>query len=244
MKKYTADFRNKWDDASVEAHWDRVASIYVSENDKLKDTHDQRFTESIESLQVRPADRVLNVSSRDCEANDYILKAEKSAQVVNAEISSGLIEVAQKLRPHAEQVKLSTYSQLPFDDSRFDRILTLETLEHVEQPIRFLEELHRVAKPGARMVLSCPPATSELPYRVFTFLFGGHGEGPHKFPSSGTVKQWLAQANWKLIEHRGTLLMPVGPKVVKDLGEKLIRACQGTFVAELGIRQFFVCEKG
>jgi len=244
MRKYPEDFRNSWNDASVEAHWDKVASIYVAENDKLKETHDQRFTESVASLQLSPMNRVLNVSSRDCEANDYILKGEESATVINAEISSGLIEVAQKIRPYVKQVKLSTYSELPFETEYFDRILTLETLEHVEQPVRFLLELHRVAKTGARMVLSCPPATSEIPYQVFTFLFGGHGEGPHKFPSSGTVKQWLAQSNWKLIEHQGTLLMPVGPKFLRKWGEKIIQSCQGTFVSELGIRQFFVCEKG
>ena len=244
MKKYAEDFRNKWNDASVEAHWDKVASIYVAENDKLKETHDQRFTESVASLQLSQGDRVLNVSSRDCEANDYILKAEEAASVINAEISSGLMAVAQKIRPYIRQVKLATYSELPFDDEYFDRILTLETLEHVEQPVRFLMELHRVAKPGARMVLSCPPATSELPYQVFTFLFGGHGEGPHKFPSSRTVKQWLTQSNWNLLEHRGTLLMPVGPKFLRNWGERLIQSCQGTFISELGIRQFFVCEKG
>lgn len=243
MKKYPEDFRNSWDDAGVEAHWDKVATIYVAENDKLKDTHDQRFSESIDYLKLSSGHRVLNVSSRDCEANDYILKAEESAMVVNAEISSGLMAVAQKIRPYVQQVKLSTYSELPFADRYFDRILTLETLEHVEQPIRFLQELNRIAKPGARMVLSCPPATSEWPYRIFTFVFGGHGEGPHKFPSSKTVKRWLAQSNWNLLEHRGTLLMPVGPKFLKDLGEKVIGACQGTFISELGIRQFFICEK-
>jgi hypothetical protein len=93
------------------------------------------------------------------------------------------------------------------------------------------------------MVLSCPPATSEIPYRVFTFLFGGHGEGPHKFPSSKTVKKWLAQSGWRLLTHKGTLLVPVGPKFLRNTGEKIISACQGTFISELGIRQFFVCEK-
>ncbi len=243
MKEYSPDFSNRWQDRDVEAHWDRVASIYVAENDKLKATHDQRFTESVNYLMPGPQHRIINISSRDCEANDYILKKEKTADVYNTEISSGLMEEAKKYRPYVKQVKISTYSSLPYEDEFFDRVLTLETLEHVEQPLQFLLELHRVARPGARMVLSCPPATSEIPYQAFTFLFGGHGEGPHKFPSSGTVKRWLDQTGWKLLEHKGTLLVPVGPKFLKAWGEKLIEACQGTFISELGIRQFFVCEK-
>ncbi len=101
------------------------------------------------------------------------------------------MDVAKYLRPAINQVKISTYSDLPFGDESFDRIISLETLEHAAEPQLFLRELHRVAKNGARMVLSCPPATSELPYRVFTFLFGGHGEGPHRFPPSRRVKKWL-----------------------------------------------------
>ena len=243
MKKYPLEFRNKWNDSDVEAHWDKVASIYVEENDKLKDTHDQRFMESVDSLHLEPGQKIINISSRDCEANDYIVRTEESAEVVNTEISSGLIDVAQKIRPYVNQVKIETYSSLPFADNHFDRVLCLETLEHVEQPLLFLLELNRIAKPGARMVLSCPPATSEIPYRVFTFLFGGHGEGPHKFPPSRRVKGWLEQSGWKLLTHKGTLLMPVGPKIMKDLGEKIISSCQGTFISEMGIRQFFVCEK-
>ncbi|MEN8223867.1 MAG: methyltransferase domain-containing protein [Bacteroidota bacterium] len=243
MKRYPPDFRNTWSDADVEAHWDRVASIYVEENDKLKDTHDQRFVESVDSLQLEAGFKVINISSRDCEANDYILKKEETTDVYNTEISSGLMGEAKKYRPYVKQIKIDTYSSLPYEDEYFDRILTLETLEHVEQPLQFLNELHRIAKPGARMVLSCPPATSEIPYRLFTFLFGGHGEGPHKFPPSRTVKKWLEQTGWKLLSHKGTLLMPVGPKFIKDFGEKIISSCQGTFIAELGIRQFFVCEK-
>jgi 2-polyprenyl-3-methyl-5-hydroxy-6-metoxy-1,4-benzoquinol methylase len=243
MKDYPSDFRNKWKDSDVEAHWDKVSSIYVEENDKLKDTHDQRFIESILALDLKPAHKIINISSRDCEAADYITRQEATAEVRNAEISSGLIEVAQKIRPHVKQTKINTYSKLPFEDEHFDRVLSLETLEHVEQPIQFLLELNRVAKPGSIMVLSCPPATSEIPYQIFTFLFGGHGEGPHKFPSSKTVKKWLKQSGWKLKSHKGTLLVPVGPKFIRNAGEKLIQSCQGTFIAELGIRQFFVCEK-
>ncbi len=243
MKDYPPDFRNKWTDRDVEAHWDSVASIYVAENDKLKETHDQRFIQSVDYLQLGASQKVINISSRDCEANDFIIKAEPTVEVINTEISSGLMEEAIKYRPYVTQKKIDTYSSLPFADESFDKVLTLETLEHVEQPLQFLLELHRIAKPGAIMVLSCPPATSEIPYQLFTFLFGGHGEGPHKFPSSRTVKKWFSLTNWRLVEHKGTLLVPVGPKFIRNFGEKIISSCQGTLVAELGIRQFFVCEK-
>lgn len=234
---------NRWSDREVEAHWDSVADVYVEENEKVRHAHIQRFLETVRHLDLSPGHKVLNVSSRDCEAEDFIAEACTGAKVVHAEISSGLMRVAAELRPGARQVKLYTYADLPFGDREFDRIISLETLEHVAKPGVFLSELYRVAKDGTRLVLSCPPATSEIPYRVFTWLFGGHGEGPHRFPSSWEVKKNLAAAGWKLILHRGTVLLPVGPVWLQETGERIIRKMQKTFISELGIRQFYVCEK-
>jgi ubiquinone/menaquinone biosynthesis C-methylase UbiE len=234
---------NSWSDREVEAHWDSVADIYIEENEKVRHAHVQRFLETVRHLELSAGQKLLNVSSRDCEAEDYIAKACPGVEIIHAEISSGLMRVAAVRRPAARQVKLDTYSSLPFGDREFDRIISLETLEHVEEPGVFLSELYRVAKPGTMMVLSCPPATSEIPYRVFTWLFGGHGEGPHRFPPSGEVKNKLAKAGWKLILHRGTVLLPVGPVWIQHTGEWIIRKMQKTFISELGIRQFYVCEK-
>jgi ubiquinone/menaquinone biosynthesis C-methylase UbiE len=235
--------KNDWSDKQVESHWDRVASIYIAENNKVKGTHDQRFTESIKYLDLPSSGLVLNVTSRDAEAAEYIQKAKPGLKVINAEISSGLIEEARKVRPYVNQVKIETYSDLPFEDRLFDRILTLETLEHVSDPLTFLKELHRVSKENAKMVLSCPPLTSEIPYRIYTFFFGGHGEGPHRFLRSSEVKTMLGKTGWKLIKHKGTLLIPAGPQSIRKAGEKIIQKYQHTFISEFGIRQFYICEK-
>lgn len=235
--------KKSWTDREVEAHWDSVSEIYVKENEKVKGTHDQRFMESMLHLQMKPGMKILNVTSRDAEATDYIHRTMPDVKVINAEISMGLMRVAEKIRPSVIQVKLENYSSLPFEDGEFDRVLSLETLEHVADPIRFLQELHRVSSDGARLVLSCPPATSELPYRLYTFLFGGHGEGPHRFLPSREVKMMLGETKWRLLLHKGTILIPAGPAWLQKSGEKIIDRMQGTFVSEFGIRQFYVCEK-
>ena len=84
---------NFWEDSEVEAHWDKVANIYVRENERVKKTHDQRFNESVLYLMLKPGSRVLNITSRDAEATDYLLRAEPGCDVVNAEISAELMKV-------------------------------------------------------------------------------------------------------------------------------------------------------
>ena len=234
---------NKWKDSDVEAHWDAVASIYVKENERVKETHDQRFRATVRDLGLEEGMKVLNITSRDGEATDYILRENRSCQVVHAEISAGLMKVAEEIRPEITQKKIDTYSSLPFKEGTFDRVLSLETLEHVAEPVRFLEELHRISVPDAKLVLTCPPATSEFPYRVYTALFGGHGEGPHRFPPSKRVKRMFELTGWKLMKHKGTLLFPVGPEWFMQWGERIISRFQNSFISELGIRQIYVCEK-
>jgi SAM-dependent methyltransferase len=41
-------------------------------------------------------------------------------------------------------------------DASFDTVLSIQVLEHVFEPIRMLEELHRVARPGAAIIVMVP----------------------------------------------------------------------------------------
>jgi SAM-dependent methyltransferase len=50
---------------------------------------------------------------------------------------------------------------LPFPDSRFDSVFSSEVFEHIFNPEEILKEIHRVMKPGAKILLTCPFAISE-----------------------------------------------------------------------------------
>ena len=46
--------------------------------------------------------------------------------------------------------------ELPFESACFDNLICLEVLEHLPEPEKALKEMVRVAKPGARLLLSTP----------------------------------------------------------------------------------------
>ena len=52
----------------------------------------------------------------------------------------------------------------PLEDAAFDQILCQDVLEHVREPLQFMTELHRVARPGARIHLRTPHYSSVLAY--------------------------------------------------------------------------------
>ena len=53
---------------------------------------------------------------------------------------------------------------LPFEDASFDQVLMQDVIEHVAEPIRLMEELHRICRAGARIQLRTPHFSSALAY--------------------------------------------------------------------------------
>jgi SAM-dependent methyltransferase len=52
----------------------------------------------------------------------------------------------------------------PLEDDSFDQVLMQDVLEHVRDPIRVMDELHRVCRPGGRIQLRTPHFSSMLAY--------------------------------------------------------------------------------
>jgi SAM-dependent methyltransferase len=69
----------------------------------------------------------------------------------------------------------STYvcdlSAIPVEDGRFDFVVFNQVLEHLREPLAVLKELHRVLKPGGRMIASAPLfyEEHETPYDFYRY---------------------------------------------------------------------------
>jgi SAM-dependent methyltransferase len=120
-----------------------------------------------------PLGKLLDVGGGPAVYFEKLKKQVESYDLVD--ISPGMIEMAQKidngnvpLRCHVGSVYY-----LPFLSDSFDTVLAAGLLEYLEDPWMGLQELTRVARPGARIVVSFPNArgvgrrVSKLVYRSF-----------------------------------------------------------------------------
>ena len=86
-------------------------------------------------------------------------------------------------------VRGSVYD-LPFKTDTFGTVLLLEVIEHLKRPWRALQEIHRVLKPGGKIIVLFP---NDRTFKVAWFLFGMWGEiGRNR----GHIWQWKPLTVW------------------------------------------------
>jgi len=71
----------------------------------------------------------------------------------------------------AKRVLADANQKLPFPDAHFDLVVTVEGIEHLENPSGFLRECARLVKPGGTIVVSTPNVDS-MRSRTWAFLRG------------------------------------------------------------------------
>jgi len=237
MSRFSNSFRME----EVEAFWDQLAEHeYEHANDKMDRVHTQRFREAIRRLPITEGSMVLNVWSRVGDGVPFLREAFGNFRLVNAELSLEMLKASTRLNPGELHVQTSLHS-LPFPDSSFDVVMSLETLEHVPDPLLFLKEIERILVPGGVLVMSLPPSAAEWTSVVNNILKFHHGEGPHRFLAPSEVKEMLQEAGLKLEEYTGTLFLPFGGMAMEKIDRFITRIIGKGLLGQLGLRQFYVC---
>lgn len=84
--------------------------------------------------------------------------SESAASVESVDISKQAIDHASARYRDLENVsfQVADCTKLPFPDNEFDRIVSFETLEHLETHDQLMAEFRRVLKPDGYLILSSP----------------------------------------------------------------------------------------
>jgi ubiquinone/menaquinone biosynthesis C-methylase UbiE len=235
--------KNNFTIQEVIEFWDSVAEKYESTNETVGYVHYQRYEFGVENLSLESGHKVLNIWSRMGGCIPYI-KNTKKIDLYNREVSPKFLEIAKKKFPK-ENFGFTDLDDLSeFGDNFFDRIISLETLEHAPNPLVFLKELNRVLKPGGLLVMSLPPSGAEWLLRVWELFFDNHGEGPHKFLSAKDVKNLLKKSNFMLKRHKPSFIFPFGFDRLERTAETSLNFLFGkTPLANFAVRHFYVCKK-
>ena len=90
------------------------------------------------------------------------------------------------------EVRVGKVEELPWDDVTFDLITSLDVIEHTADDRRALAELRRVAKPGARLLLTVP---------AYPALWSLHDVANHHYRrySRPSLRLPAIESGWKVL---------------------------------------------
>ena len=103
------------------------------------------------------------------------------------------VDIDEKTCCHARQkygidARVGDAARLPFSDASFDTIISFETIEHVADVAKFVDECDRVLRPGGSLVVSTP--------NVEVYNAGNSGPNPYHC-SEMSEEQFISQLRRK-----------------------------------------------
>lgn len=173
------------------------------------------FTALLEQ-RVPGADRPVRLLDFGCGTGAFLADLDRfgSVRAVDADPSAVSFCHARG-RTEVEQVPAG--APLPFEDGAFDVVTTLDVIEHVDDDVGALRELHRVLRPGGLLLVAVP---------AFMFLWGKQDEVSHhrRRYTARTLRRPLGQAGFAVdrMTYFNTLLFPAIAAV--RVGRRVLRA--------------------
>jgi len=135
----------------VAAMFDDVAERYDVTNDVLSLGQDRLWRRAVvKAVDPQPGTRVLDLAAGTATSSEPFDRA--GAQVVACDFSLGMLRVGRRRRPELSFVA-GDATALPFADASFDAATISFGLRNVNDPDAGLREMHRVVRPGGRLVV-------------------------------------------------------------------------------------------
>ena len=201
--------------SDVRVNYDRIASTY-----------DRRYVanrlsgvaEALLSLARRlRAERTLEVG---CGTGRWLAELRcATSHLYGLDLSTGMLQEARKRRAQFSLVR-GRASRLPFPDAVFDLVYCVNALHHFDHPGDFVFEARRLLRPGGVVaVVGMGPHSGRDQWYVYHYFEGTYEADIARFPSWGTVLDWMVAGGFERIEWQVVESIrdsKVGWKVFKD----------------------------
>ncbi len=205
---------------AVRAMFDRIAPRYDLLNRVLSAGTDVRWRRAcVNQLELPPGSRVLDLCTGTADLLIEALGRDPSHRGVGLDLSvpmlaRGVAKLARRVGNQRGVVLAGDAERLPLASSRFDGAMVAFGIRNLGDPSAALGEIHRVLRPGGRLVVlefSMPPGLIGRAYRLYFghllprlggLLSGDRGaysylpESVRKFPDPAAFRLLMSQAGF------------------------------------------------
>jgi SAM-dependent methyltransferase len=142
-----------------------------------------------------------------------------SVQAFGLDLSAGMLAQARRQAGRLHLVR-GRAGQLPFPAASFDLVYCVNAIHHFDQQREFVFEARRLLRSGGALaVIGMDPHDRREGYYLYRFFHGAYETDLVRFPSWGTVLDWMAlagfeQVTWRVAER--IYDQKVGRSVLED----------------------------
>jgi SAM-dependent methyltransferase len=136
--------------------WERVKPFSSRGHDDVGEgarlIHD--FAVALLCLEPRPGERVLDLGAGSCWVSEWLCRF--NLDTISVDISLDMLRVGRDRLGDRAWLIAGDLEQLPLADASVDKAVCLNAFHHVPNGAAALTEIHRVLRPGGRVLLSEP----------------------------------------------------------------------------------------
>lgn len=127
-----------------------------------------------------------------CSTGEFLITTDIGNQKYGMEISDYAIKIAKENNINFDK---SLFTEKNF----FDVIIFRGSIQHIKDPIMYLERAYTALKPGGMLFLLATPNTDSIIYKCFNSLHMLTNETTYLWPSKSMLKNILINLNYKKI---------------------------------------------
>jgi ubiquinone/menaquinone biosynthesis C-methylase UbiE len=198
--------------SKVKLHFEEISSNY--DNYKDKNWYYYSWLKKLIKSLIPMNSIVMEIG---CGTGD-IITGLKPRQGIGLDISEGMINIARGKHKEVIQVKfLNQPIQTFYSKIKFNYVLLCDVIEHLEERKRAFKRIHSLMGKNSYLVITMANPAWELLLMAGEKLKLKMPEGPHDRISSQEVIMLLSESNFKIIENKRTLLLPIWIPVLSNI---------------------------
>jgi len=132
---------------------------------------------------------------------------------------------------------------LPYKDNFFDFIISYETLEHVFDYEKFINELNRIANHKCKIIITTPNVSWEIIHWITAVVGFNHSEGPHRFISKKKIDEALKKNNLKILNYNTDIFLPFNNRISINSDKYLMKILPKRIKELICLRHSYILEK-
>lgn len=181
----------------------------IRENILQRFWHNKRFNE-VGKL-IEKANDVLDIGCADGTFTKVIFEKTHAERLIGIDILPKSISFAKRRFARSKKMlfRVADAHSIPYRTESFDAVFCLEALEHVEDPIKVISEIHRVLKKGGYAIILVPSENFlfRCGWPVWTLWRGRVWRGTHMHAiDPRDIPSRLVASGFTIKEQRGFLL--------------------------------------